>query len=209
MQIARQYSQWYHNHGDKSLERRYAKQWTATTFKNEAKAGKGGSTKNLFKTSGIASFLPKVVPQGGYYTINQVLEHYGYDSREEYLFPKPSFFQRLFNFGFVSDRDALLQKMTESLTEQWDLIHQNLSSVDLKNLKRYEVDLFDLKWKLMTKVERLDDQIIKLRAKNPMGVNNSEINSKTFLKWDILDELIPVSFEINEIGKAIINKKIM
>ena len=202
MLITQQYNKWYHTYGDKSLE----KKWTATVFHNEDN-GKGRHTKGLFSEK----FSAKIdfEPQGGYYNVNQVLQHYGYDSREEYLFPKPSFLERVFGFLFLTDREDLLQKMGEAGTDQWGLVNQNLGSVHLKDLKRYESDLVYLRWQLMTKVERIDDQISKLRLSNPLGVNNNQIRSQTLLKWDILDELIPVNFEIIEVNKAITTKKIM
>jgi RHS repeat-associated protein len=144
---------------------------------------------------------------GGYYTINQVLNHYGYDSRESYLFPKPSLLKRIVNFALVADREDLAQKITEAVTGQWDLINRNIGSVDLDNLERYSSVLFNLKFRLMTNIENLNSKIEGLRKNNPGGFNNSQIISLSNLKWDIGDELIPVNFDINEVIKAITNRK--
>ena len=141
--------------------------------------------------------------QGGVYTINQVLGQYGYPSREEYLFPKPTFFERLLNFGVPLDREDLAEKVIEAVSNEWDLIHQNLDVVGLDRLKLYRDDLWSLRFNLMSKVEDLNSKVVQLQGYNPGGLHNSEIISLTNLRWDLSDQLIPVNRDYHEVTNAI------
>jgi RHS repeat-associated protein len=146
--------------------------------------------------------------QGGVYTINQVLAQYGYPSREQYLFPTPSVAERLLNFGIPLDREDLAEKVAEAVTGEWDLIHQNIQAVDLDKLRVYKSDLRTLRWNLMTRVELLNFEIAQLREDNPGGIHNSQIIGLTRWRWDLEDQLIPVNFEMREVGKAINSKTV-
>ena len=82
----------------------------------------------------------------------------------------------------------MLQKITESLTAEWDRAHQNIESVDRDNLLHYRDVLFNLRFGLMTKIENLDDQIANLSVYdngNKYGLSNA--------RWDIQRQLIPVN----------------
>ena len=149
------------------------------------------------------TYFKPLALQGGHYNINQVLSEYGYASREEYLFPKPTFFERLLNFGIPLDREDLAEKVIEAVGDEWDLIHQNLDAVDLGRLELYKNDLWSLRFNLMTKVEAINSKIAGLNQYNPGGGNASEIRSLTNLRWDMEDHLIPINRENDEINRAI------
>lgn len=141
--------------------------------------------------------------QGGVFRINEVLGKYGYPSREEYLFPKPSFFERLANFGLPLDREDLAEKVLDAVSNEWDLIHQNIDAVDLDRLKLYKNDLWSLRFKLMTQMEDLDKKIARLQAMNWMDGKASEIRGLGYTKWNLEAHLIPIKNEFDQVTRAI------
>jgi len=137
-------------------------------------------------------------------TINQVLEDYGYNSREDYLFPKPSFLERA--LPFLSG--DILEGVVESVTAESDRINQNLKSVDIDKLKLFRADLFTLRYNLMTKVEKLEAKYGLLRANNLCQCNYGEMSALTTKVRDINNELVPINDEINILSYAISHKEV-
>jgi len=98
----------------------------------------------------------------------------------------------------------ILEGVVESVTAESDRINQNLKSVDIDKLKLFRTHLFTLRYKLMTKVEKLETEVELLRGSKryeQIGYLLTFIN-------DINYELIPLNKEIKEITDAIDTREV-
>jgi len=146
--------------------------------------------------------------------INQVLNYYGFASKERQLFPDLTFYQkanRTMNFivdFFTSDG---LETPIVIGKEMYDIASENMNlridDASIENLLSYQETLMTIKGKINTKIQPLVERITKLSESNSTGFHTEEIISQTKLKWELEYQLMSIETELDLIQPTIDSKQ--
>ena len=80
-----------------------------------------------------------------------------------------------------------------------DLFNKSLSNVNPGRLFKYRDNLLGISNDLNNRISVLNQGIESLRGINSLGLHNQEIIGRTMNKWDLQNQLVPVSIELNQI----------
>jgi len=141
--------------------------------------------------------------QGGFYTIDQVLKHYGFQSRNDYLFPEQSFLDRLASLFGAESRTDVIAAIIKNELNAWFIIQKNIDYVDFDGLRNYQQDLNRLRNRLIRQRSQLESEIESLRLYNPLNFHSEQINSLSRKLWDVNDYFDTVEAELDQIDNLI------